>query len=72
MQESPAGPFAGRDGSASGPRGGRCPYARGMAQERDTPPGYDWEDAAIWDVPGLREKDLRDQAGSVFVGKAHV
>lgn len=29
---------------------------------------YDWETARIWDVPGLREKDLRDQAGSVFIG----
>ena len=31
---------------------------------------YDWQKAAIWDVPGLREKDLRDQAGSVFIGPA--
>lgn len=29
---------------------------------------YDWQSATIWDVPGLREKDLRDQAGSVFIG----
>lgn len=29
---------------------------------------YDWKSAGIWDVPGLREKDLRDQAGSVFIG----
>lgn len=29
---------------------------------------YDWQSAQIWDVPGLREKDLRDQAGSVFIG----
>lgn len=31
---------------------------------------YDWTTASIWDVPGLREKDMRDQAGSVFVGPA--
>lgn len=31
---------------------------------------YDWTTARIWDVPGLREKDLRDQAGSVFIGPA--
>lgn len=31
---------------------------------------YDWPTAQIWDVPGLRQKDLRDQAGSVFVGPA--
>lgn len=29
---------------------------------------YDWRTAQIWDVPGLRQKDLRDQAGSVFIG----
>ncbi|MFJ6003880.1 galactose oxidase-like domain-containing protein [Arthrobacter sp. NPDC092385] len=29
---------------------------------------YDWTTAKIWDVPGLRQKDMRDQAGSVFVG----
>jgi hypothetical protein len=29
---------------------------------------YDWTTAQIWDVPGLRQKDLRDQAGSVFIG----
>lgn len=29
---------------------------------------YSWETAQIWDVPGLREKDMRDQAGSVFIG----
>jgi hypothetical protein len=29
---------------------------------------YDWKSAQIWDVPGLREKDLRDQAGSAFIG----
>lgn len=31
---------------------------------------YDWMTASIWDVPGLRQKDMRDQAGSVFVGPA--
>ena len=31
---------------------------------------YDWETAQIWDVPGLREKDLRDQAGSVLLPPA--
>ena len=31
---------------------------------------YDWTTAQIWDVPGLRQKDLRDQAGSVFMGPA--
>jgi hypothetical protein len=31
---------------------------------------YDWTTARIWDVPGLRQKDLRDQAGSVFIGPA--
>ena len=31
---------------------------------------YDWTTAKIWDVPGLREKDLRDQAGSAFIGPA--
>ena len=31
---------------------------------------YDWTTAQIWDVPGLRQKDLRDQAGSVFIGPA--
>ncbi|MEC5198426.1 hypothetical protein RCH21_000634 [Arthrobacter sp. PL16] len=31
---------------------------------------YDWETAKIWDIPGLRQKDMRDQAGSVFVGPA--
>lgn len=29
---------------------------------------YDWTTAQIWDVPGLRQKDLRDQSGSVFIG----
>lgn len=29
---------------------------------------YDWQKATIKDVPGLRDKDMRDQAGSVFVG----
>ncbi|MDI3329113.1 MAG: galactose oxidase early set domain-containing protein [Micrococcus sp.] len=31
---------------------------------------YDWKTAQMWDVPGLREKDLRDQAGSVLLGPA--
>lgn len=31
---------------------------------------YDWKTAQIWDVPGLREKDLRDQAGSVILPPA--
>lgn len=31
---------------------------------------YDWETAQIWDVPGLRSKDLRDQAGSVLLPPA--
>jgi hypothetical protein len=31
---------------------------------------YDWGTAQIWDVPGLREKDLRDQAGSVLLPPA--
>lgn len=31
---------------------------------------YDWEAAQIWDVPGLREKDLRDQAASVLLPPA--
>ena len=31
---------------------------------------YDWESAEIWDVPGLREKDLRDQAASVLLPPA--
>ncbi|WP_240719962.1 galactose oxidase early set domain-containing protein [Pseudarthrobacter sp. NamB4] len=31
---------------------------------------YDWKSAQIWDVPGLRQKDLRDQAGSVLLGPA--
>jgi len=31
---------------------------------------YDWTTATMWDVPGLREKDMRDQAGSVFIGPA--
>ena len=31
---------------------------------------YDWRSARIWDVPGLREKDLRDQAGSVLLPPA--
>lgn len=31
---------------------------------------YDWRTAQIWDVPGLREKDLRDQAGSVVLPPA--
>ncbi len=31
---------------------------------------YDWTTARIWDVPGLREKDLRDQAGSVLLPPA--
>lgn len=29
---------------------------------------YDWTTAQMWDVPGLRQKDLRDQSGSVFIG----
>ncbi|RII42840.1 DUF1929 domain-containing protein [Galactobacter valiniphilus] len=29
---------------------------------------YDWRTASVLDVPGLREKDMRDQAGSVFIG----
>lgn len=31
---------------------------------------YDWTTAQIWDVPGLREKDMRDQAGSVLLPPA--
>ncbi len=31
---------------------------------------YNWTTAQIWDVPGLREKDLRDQAGSVLLPPA--
>ena len=31
---------------------------------------YDWTTATMWDVPGLRQKDMRDQAGSVFIGPA--
>lgn len=31
---------------------------------------YDWRTAQIWDVPGLREKDMRDQAGSVLLPPA--
>lgn len=31
---------------------------------------YDWTTAEMWDVPGLRQKDMRDQAGSVFIGPA--
>lgn len=31
---------------------------------------YDWTTAQIWDVPGLRQKDMRDQAGSVLLGPA--
>ncbi|WP_350004386.1 kelch motif-containing protein [Pseudarthrobacter sp. WHRI 8279] len=31
---------------------------------------YDWKAAEIWDVPGLRQKDMRDQAGSVLLGPA--
>lgn len=31
---------------------------------------YDWTTSQMWDVPGLRQKDLRDQAGSVFIGPA--
>lgn len=31
---------------------------------------YDWTTAQIWDVPGLREKDLRDQAASVLLPPA--
>jgi hypothetical protein len=31
---------------------------------------YDWQSAQIWDVPGLRVKDLRDQAGSVLLPPA--
>lgn len=31
---------------------------------------YDWQNAQIWDVPGLREKDLRDQAASVLLPPA--
>ena len=29
---------------------------------------YNWRTASVLDVPGLREKDMRDQAGSVFIG----
>lgn len=29
---------------------------------------YNWQTAQMWDVPGLRQKDMRDQAGSVFIG----
>lgn len=29
---------------------------------------YNWETGAIQDVPGLRDKDLRDQAASFFLG----
>ncbi|WP_254362883.1 galactose oxidase early set domain-containing protein [Pseudarthrobacter phenanthrenivorans] len=31
---------------------------------------YNWQTAQIWDVPGLRQKDMRDQAGSVLLGPA--
>ena len=31
---------------------------------------YNWRTAQIWDVPGLREKDMRDQAGSVLLPPA--
>lgn len=31
---------------------------------------YDWRTAQMWDVPGLRTKDLRDQAGSVLLPPA--
>ncbi|TGO05212.1 secreted protein [Serinibacter arcticus] len=31
---------------------------------------YDWRTAQIWDVPGLRAKDLRDQAASVLLPPA--
>ncbi len=31
---------------------------------------YNWRTAQIWDVPGLRQKDLRDQAGSVLLPPA--
>ncbi|WP_233201991.1 galactose oxidase early set domain-containing protein [Cryobacterium sp. Y11] len=31
---------------------------------------YDWRTAQIWDLPGLRQKDLRDQAGSVLLPPA--
>ncbi len=31
---------------------------------------YNWQTAQMWDVPGLRLKDLRDQAGSVLLGPA--
>ncbi|MFT4136215.1 galactose oxidase-like domain-containing protein [Microbacterium sp.] len=31
---------------------------------------YDWTTAQMWDVPGLRQKDLRDQAGSVLLPPA--
>lgn len=31
---------------------------------------YDWTTASIWDVPGLRQKDMRDQAGSVLLPPA--
>lgn len=31
---------------------------------------YDWTTAQIWDVPGLRFKDLRDQAASVLLPPA--
>ena len=31
---------------------------------------YDWKTAQMWDVPGLRQKDMRDQAGSVLLPPA--
>jgi hypothetical protein len=31
---------------------------------------YNWNTAQILDVPGLRQKDMRDQAGSVLLGPA--
>jgi hypothetical protein len=31
---------------------------------------YNWRTASIYDVPGLRDKDLRDQAGSVLLPPA--
>ncbi|MHA7288680.1 galactose oxidase-like domain-containing protein [Arthrobacter sp. MDT3-24] len=31
---------------------------------------YNWATGQIWDVPGLRQKDMRDQAGSVLAGPA--
>lgn len=31
---------------------------------------YKWQTAQMWDVAGLRQKDMRDQAGSVLLGPA--